>query len=243
MNFLKKYRGGGGLSCRDIITYQVLKNQGFDKIYMTGCPAWYDLDHIDICDVKGTNESPKTIIVSDPAMEVNQRSCLSILDYMTSRFPEAKIVFAFHRDCSKDFRASIESRKIETIDISGSSDGFRIYDSCDMHVGYRVHAHIYNLSIRNKSILIEEDGRGAGVDQALGLPQIKAYDDFLQSGNDFVGKVYRHMPFYLNSELVHQLETYIDILEATSYQYLKNAFKLQQTYYDSMISFIKNTIT
>ena len=44
-----------------------------------------------------------------------------------------------------------------------------------MHVGYRVHAHIYNLSRRGTSILIEEDARGAGVNDALNLRHICAF--------------------------------------------------------------------
>lgn len=35
---------------------------------------------------------------------------------------------------------------VKMIDISKSVDGLRIYDDCDLHIGFRVHAHIYNLS-------------------------------------------------------------------------------------------------
>lgn len=57
-------------------------------------------------------------------------------------------------------------------DISGSADGFLIYDNCDLHVGFRVHAHIYNLSKRNKTLLLNEDFRGFAVNETLGFYQI-----------------------------------------------------------------------
>jgi len=65
---------------------------------------------------------------------------------------------------------------INYCDISYSHEGMEIYDTCDLHIGFRVHAHIYNLSHRHRSLLIEEDNRGAGVNDALGLPRIRAYD-------------------------------------------------------------------
>ena len=42
------------------------------------------------------------------------------------------------------------------------------YDKVDLHVGFRVHAHLYMLSMRKPSILLIEDGRGYGVFYSLG---------------------------------------------------------------------------
>ena len=33
-------------SCRDDITFNVLKNCGYQNVTMTGCPVWYDIDSI-----------------------------------------------------------------------------------------------------------------------------------------------------------------------------------------------------
>lgn len=51
-------------------------------------------------------------------------------------------------------------------------DGFKEYDSCDLHIRFRVHAHIYNLSHGNTTLLINEDARGSGVNDALGIANI-----------------------------------------------------------------------
>jgi polysaccharide pyruvyl transferase WcaK-like protein len=51
------------------------------------------------------------------------------------------------------------------------------YRECDLHVGYRVHAQIDFLSYRHPSVLLNEDGRGEGLSQSLGLKGIRAYDN------------------------------------------------------------------
>jgi polysaccharide pyruvyl transferase WcaK-like protein len=65
-------------------------------------------------------------------------------------------------------------------DVSGDLAKIGFYERCDLHVGYRVHAHIHFLSRRNPSILLHEDGRGRGVDEALGLPGIPAWSRTLR---------------------------------------------------------------
>ena len=238
-DFLKKIENNGSLSCRDNLSYQILKAQGFNNVYMTGCPAWYDLEYIDQSDFSSKG-APQKIVISDPAQKWNQKGCLKLVDYLKDRFSSSKITFVFHRGSSDSFRDELSSRLQDVIDISGSSDGFHVYDDCDLHIGYRVHAHIYNLSIRNRSVLIEEDGRGAGVNQTLGLQQIKAYNDHFQTGNAFAGKVLKRMPNYGNDMLVEQVASYLDYLDNTDYLPVKNAYALQQSCFNSMISFIKS---
>lgn len=109
---------------------------------------------------------------------------LELILHLKQKLPNSDIKVIFHRgmgeqssypDEYKRMLASLDSLRVEYVNIAGSSQGFSIYDNCDLHIGYRGHAHIYNLSQRNISILIEEDGRGAGVNEALGLMRIKAY--------------------------------------------------------------------
>lgn len=48
-------KNGYGLGCRDLLTYNVLKNEGFKNVFLTRCPAWYSVEHINInkiCDEK-----------------------------------------------------------------------------------------------------------------------------------------------------------------------------------------------
>ena len=42
-----------------------------------------------------------------------------------------------------------------------------LYSNCDLHIGYRVHAHVFMTSIKKPSILIKEDGRGEGMSEVI----------------------------------------------------------------------------
>lgn len=87
-------------------------------------------------------------------------------------------------------RRELEDMRIEIHNIAYGCEGFRNYDECDLHIGYRVHAHIYNLSRRKRSILIEEDVRGAGVNHALGLWHLRAYENKRRLAHTTYEKIY-----------------------------------------------------
>ena len=253
LKFLQKIDNEGyGLSCRDIYSVRTLNKEGLKNVVMTGCPAWYDLENIHNTDGRIGAWSIKKIMVSDPANHSNYDHAVRVLEYLKHAFPNAEIVFVFHRGMNADNYTSqkegsnlqelvkrINKMNIQTIDISYGSNGFDIYNDCDLHVGFRVHAHIYNLSIRNRTILIEEDGRGAGVNQALGIPALKAYNDAFQIQNRNFQRVYRRIPNHQYNHLVEDLDSYIKVLQDTDDQYLKNAFLLQEKYFDCMVSYVK----
>lgn len=231
---------GFGIGCRDIYTYRALISSGLTNVCMTGCPAWYDLHHIDSISLVHSGDI-KHICVSDPVLPYNQQHALDVLSFLQKRYPKAKISFIFHRDVDEAFKQKIEMLypQISVVIISGSADGFSLYNQCDLHVGFRVHAHIYNLSIRNRSILIEEDGRGAGVNEALGCIRITAYDDCLkQSPRDWPYFWRRKKPDLLNKHVLSELSACLDMNEQTNWQYMNNAFALQNKYYLKMIEFI-----
>lgn len=239
--FLHKVSRNGGLGCRDLLTYQILSEKKFQNVFLTGCPAWYDIKKVEdtVCRSKAI---PEKIVVSDPAQRVNNQGCLRIIDYLKDKYPNAALYFVFHRGTEEktELLNGLKTKGINILDIAGDNEGFKVYDDCDLHVGYRVHAHIYNLSIRNKSILIEEDGRGGGMNQILGLPGIKAYNDSFQNKNLFIHKAYKRTPFYQNQFITSELDSYLKAMDETNNQYLTNAFQLQKAYFSSMIKFVKS---
>jgi predicted regulator of Ras-like GTPase activity (Roadblock/LC7/MglB family) len=55
------------------------------------------------------------------------------------------------------------------ISVADGLDRFeKVYSEADLHLGYRVHSHIFSLSNRSASILVNEDTRGVGQVQTLG---------------------------------------------------------------------------
>ena len=233
----------GPLSCRDWESYHVLKENGYDAV-MTGCAAWYDIAHIGQLNIRPECQKSDTICISDPAKTKHFELALKLTEFLHARYPSKKIKFIFHRGtgqadnytdsqtakCQAELMEQLKKRNIEIKDISFSSDGFHEYDNCFFHIGFRVHAHIYNLSIRQPSILIEEDSRGAGVNHALNLPGVKAYREFNAKR---IGRVYR---FYMqncsqNRNAIQELALVLDEIELNrDFVYQQVFSRIDQTF-------------
>ncbi|MCR4619455.1 MAG: polysaccharide pyruvyl transferase family protein [Paludibacteraceae bacterium] len=174
--FQKGIKNGVPLGCRDILTYRFLKRQGFENVLMTGCPAWYSLEHINSVEINKHKNSKMKICVSEPAKVSNLPIMERLIERLRKEWPTAEILLVIHRENKKNFEATLQRMKekygIQSVVIRDSSEGFNVYDDCDLHIGFRVHAHIYNLSIRNVTFLLNEDIRGFGVNQTLGLENI-----------------------------------------------------------------------
>lgn len=236
--YRKVTQEGYGIGCRDIYTYRALLAYGLNNVHMTGCPAWYNPNLIYPEPVIEDKEI-KSICISDPARPSNQKQCMSIIAYLHLRYPHANITFVFHRDIDEMFKALLQETypHARIVSISGSTEGFSVYDKCDLHVGYRVHAHIYNLSLCKKTILIEEDGRGAGVNEALGLIHITAYNDYIRP-RDWPYFWRRKKPELMNAHIIQELSACLDICESVNWQYIKNAYSHIRTYSHNMLAFI-----
>lgn len=238
------------LTCRDFYTMRVLRANGFENIIMTGCPAWYNIEYVEMKEIRKNINIPfKKICISDPANPKNFNQSIELIKYIKKKFREAKIYYVFHRivkgnDDYERCKERIKNEGAEIIDISNSIEGFSVYKDCDLHIGYRVHAHIYNLSSRNISILIEEDGRGAGVNQALGLTQITAYEenDTKIIDKSLIGKLARKLEeiffkigeYRTNNYIFQQLEDQFTILFNNDFSQYKTAFFNMNMYYKKM---------
>ena len=206
-------------SCRDDITASVLKNCGYNNVTMTGCPVWYDVESIGKeFEIKNSIKKIVFTTAADPKL-IKQTYLLikSIHKY----FPDAEITMSYHRGIFPDkhttYRATIGyllmygvaklvNRKIKIKDVAYKLEKLDFYDDCDFHIGYRVHAHLYFLSKRLPSMLINEDGRGKGMVQTMGLPIFNIED------KDVVAKVDRKLREYKDNNFDSFIEIgkYID---------------------------------
>lgn len=177
-------------SCRDNITKEILNRHGFKNVIMTGCPAWYDLKSI------GKKfEQPKEIhrvAVSmaggEPKYFKLQVELLQeVKKLLTRLYPQVELYAAFHRGIEEDRYTSrqeatalqqlkriAEQLRYRVVDASYGTSKLEFYRECDFHVGFRVHAHIFFLSIRKPTFLLQIDGRGRGLSETLGLPDVAA---------------------------------------------------------------------
>lgn len=173
----KSVNSGFSIGCRDLLTYRMFLSQGYKSVIMTGCPAWYDLENINTVKKTKHHNCKFKICVSDPANKDNIPLLIDLLIYLREKYPESDLSFIIHRETKDEYVKLIEENFFEHLNISvksiaGSSEGFSVYDNCDMHIGFRLHSHIYNLSKRNISFLFNEDIRGGGFQNTVGLESI-----------------------------------------------------------------------
>jgi len=104
-------------------------------------------------------------------------------------FPDAKIICTFHHGwiageyVSFEFaqrmnklRQKLLAAGFEVVSLAGNLQRMeQVYSEAEIHVGYRLHAHLYFLSHRKPSFLLEEDGRSRGASEALGLRGVPAW--------------------------------------------------------------------
>jgi hypothetical protein len=174
-------------SCRDVITRQILENHGIKNVNMTGCPVWYDNAYIE--KEFQPPENIKSIVVTTPARQDLLFQTISLLDLIKLKYKNAELFLTFHRGILpglttpprkglaytlEAFAGKIKGYTIK--DVSGSLNNISFYNNCDLHIGYRVHAHLLFLSNRKPSFLINEDGRGYAFSQSLRFQNFNSYD-------------------------------------------------------------------
>lgn len=240
--FNKVLTTGGFLGCRDYITARVLKNNGYKNILMTGCPVWYDYECLDDIKVNSNvNKKISKIAISDPGItkrseeqKIKSTQVIELIQTIQERFPKAEIIFTFNNGiitkystpCNTKIKRYLESQGIPVYDLSNSCEGFSIYNDIDLHIGYRVHSHIYTLSKRIPSILIEEDARGQGINHALGLG---AYS---LTSFDIEG-IFKET-FSGNKNLMKSLNNVIDEMINSDFINIENAFAIMRNTYNKM---------
>ncbi|XNG96748.1 polysaccharide pyruvyl transferase family protein [Vibrio cyclitrophicus] len=152
---------------RGLLSYKYLSDMGIKNISFTGDVAFYDPKY----EYKEMRlpESIKTIVVSDPHRAIAYKNAfICLINQLKYKFPDANIVLALH---GKNMIISelAQQLKIEINYIYKNKDeGLSIYDIADLHIGFRVHAHVSMLKRRKVSYLLEQDGRGC--DYGLSIP-------------------------------------------------------------------------
>jgi hypothetical protein len=170
------------LGARDHLTRGMLIANGLAPVLMTGDPAWYHLDQID--EPIRRPSIFRSIAFTPPANPAYAAQASRLFRAVAKAFPGVRPLVVFHRGIQPAFARQAEQNGWQIVDIGGSVDGFSLYDDVDLHVGYRVHAHLYSTSIGTVSYLVAEDSRGIGAIQALGglgAPGFDASDPVLRA--------------------------------------------------------------
>jgi len=197
-------KSGFNSSLRDYLTLNMLRYKGFNNFIMTGCPSWYNLKSIGQS-LKMPLQIKKVAFSVGVSFVKNKqifKSLVELILKLKNYFGESlictfhhpvdykyylktnlnKIFYTVHRELID----VLEEKGIKWVDLSFSSSKLtHFYNKVDLHIGFRVHAHLYMLSVRKPSILLIEDGRGYGVFYSLGglcLGAIERKNNLLYKG-------------------------------------------------------------
>jgi hypothetical protein len=247
-------------SVRDYHTMHVLQRYGINNVIMTGCPALYDSESIGIeiknQPVSKINFSLGVGFIESPNME---KSVKDILLKLKKRFSSGELSVLFHHSIDKNFLntpdASSKLHKknikfaewldqvgISYEDISGSAKNLiDSYTTCDFHIGYRVHAHIFMSSISKPSILIAEDGRGKALRSLLGGI---IFDGFSKRRDTFIEKAINKIGlpldrYEVDTNLADLIIKSIDTEFSNGTPRLKSVRSNIDLHYQAMKKFIK----
>lgn len=163
---------GRPLTVRDDVTQRVLKTLGIDVV-RSGCTAWYSVPHLGA--PIGGFGTPQTVVFTTPASPKNTMEAIALMRLLKKRYPNARRVASFHRGVLPD-RETDPARSaalvaqataaralgFEVLDAAYDLSKIDFYGEADLHVGYRVHAHLAFVSQHRPSLLLTEDGRGLG---------------------------------------------------------------------------------
>lgn len=169
---------------RDLDSLILLRNAGYRNFRFTGCPALYSLPQIGdaypaFCDV-GIKRIAFSCGAPGLMSEGSIKQHIGIVETLCQAFPHAEAVVAAHHTVnSRGFETSygkdmpkgwsrlmeeLQKKNLKVEDVSGGLEGMeRLYNTVDLHVGYRVNAHVLMTSWRKPSVLIAEDGRASGM--------------------------------------------------------------------------------
>jgi hypothetical protein len=245
-------------SVRDFHTYNVLAFKGFDNILMTGCPAYYDLNFIGngYTLPKMLNKVAFSLGVSFIESSSMEREMKSQILGLKKYFKDSMFEVVFHHGLDPNtflnthgakkehnrrhnkFAQWLKSKDISYIDISGSADNLvNYYSGVDLHIGYRVHAHIFMNSISKMSILIAEDGRGKATEKVIGGAVIEGVHHF-RSG--LLSKICNKLlPVY--DRYIANSRVTDDVIAHFNYELYSNGYKggVSRTLIDSNMSIMK----
>ncbi|MCG6325590.1 polysaccharide pyruvyl transferase family protein [Vibrio diabolicus] len=162
---------------RGALTQSFCESIGMKNAQFGGDVAFVEKEYSDL-KFKSNTSNIENIVMSDPHYAINYEKVFERAYYNLKQFfPEANIKIALHGNDPriKDFAIK---NKIEFVEIfKEKNSGLNIYDSADLHVGFRVHAHVSALKRRKYSYLFEQDGRGCDygltINRKISLPTFR----------------------------------------------------------------------
>jgi hypothetical protein len=165
---------------RDDVSLGIVERAGVGAFRRSGCTAWYHLPSLGT-PVRRPGKIRRLVFTPPQASTRLSAETVKVMRMLRSRYKDAERFCVFHRGLRADrFTPRRESAAVLSLAAAATALGFNVvdasfdpariafYEEADLHVGYRVHAHLAFVSYRRPSLLISEDGRGLGQAETLG---------------------------------------------------------------------------
>ncbi|TCT26461.1 polysaccharide pyruvyl transferase [Melghiribacillus thermohalophilus] len=156
------YGAHGAISCRDITTENLLKNNGINCYGTTGDCGLFDYNYIEKPFV--LPKEIKNISISIPHNNHHKEMAYLLALKVKKEF-SCDVYITFHGykgSLEEEIKPHWNRNEVYFVDLSGGSEKLSFYSNIDAHIGFRLHAHIWFLRTRKPSLLLAEDGRGLG---------------------------------------------------------------------------------
>lgn len=175
-----------------------------DKVMMTGCPVAYDRPILDLDRKIPLSSAIVAVTITDRGDFLNSES--NILHEVKNNFPQSQLFLCLHQDmlpkvtsvlskslfvkCLDSQNKFIKVRALardlgySIIPFSTYQQAFQFYKTCDLHIGSRLHAHLYFLSQGKPSFLFGFDRRHEGIAKTYNI-KIRNSGDFEMRNEEF----------------------------------------------------------
>ncbi|EPJ44436.1 MAG: hypothetical protein OFPII_34690 [Osedax symbiont Rs1] len=220
----------GPLPCRDQLIVNMLNDRLNIPAIYSGDMAIYDEK------VVNTTFNPPTVINSvvvtiQHHLKYLEQSII-LLKTIKKEFPHAKLFIAYHSTPGY-MPLTVASRAqqlgFEILHQYGEVGNLEFYKNIDLHIGYRLHGHIYFLRNRKPSILLVEDARSFGFAKTKGT-SIGCFEAFSLKENDPCIDVPSQVLDFVRQEINNGFESYYSVFNFIDEKY--NAYIIP--YFESL---------
>jgi hypothetical protein len=162
LNILRKINDGALFATsRGSLTQSFLEHHGCREFQFVGDIAFYDPRYSTLAFKRASPREIARIAISDPHhFRIYDRVLEKLIDEIQALFPKAQICLMQHGVGSSSLLSLVNRKRIELRQLYKEQNGLDEYENIDLHVGFRVHAHVSALKRRKYSYLLEQDGRG-----------------------------------------------------------------------------------
>jgi len=169
LDFLTFVAGHSGpIPCRDQLIVDLLHRYDIPAYY-SGDLVLFDTNYVHTS-FSGLKDV-RSVVFTVQHHEKYKEQSFSVLRMIRDVFPNAKYYVALHSNVGIFSHVIAEfavGLGFEELHLYGESDNLWVYDTIDLHVGYRLHGHISFLRRRKPSVLLVEDARAFGFSRTMG---------------------------------------------------------------------------